>query len=577
MPPPPLLKYKLAEIKELEGLSIRSVFKAAGKQRASTWSMFNRSIKGKPYTFDVSGLIAKLPAIPETKEDRDKQKHLMLRHRPFLVQPLNDGHPHKVYKKGRQVGVSELSVTEVLHFLDTHPGTKWVYTFPREKQLTDFSTTRINEAQEESRFMRHLFGTPNQAFLKKVNESFLFLRSAWESNLGEGVDADGVTFDEKDRMKPNIEVAFKESLSSSAYGLLREVSTPTLPGRGVDASYMNSDQQEWFVRCTKCAMWQTIEHPDNIIQMKDVPANAIELEPGTYEYRCKKEKCRGELDRIHGTWVAKHPSRKNIRGYLIPQTICPWIDATRLMSKLKEYKIRQLFENYVLAKTSIGENILLTERDFEESTAGHEQLVSRNSDWEWISAGVDWGHLNWVIVVGKNINGRKYLLNISVFEDSPSQPLESAKQVAMLLDGFQPDIVVADAGYGKDRNMLLLKRFPGKFYACYYGTNDKGDRTFVPGWQDALSKVLVNRTTTLKEACRALRDREVGLPLRDRSIEIFEKHMLALAPLHVDDEGEIYEVVESTGDDHLAHCLGYSLLGFEKLEGGRSPFSVSFM
>jgi hypothetical protein len=573
VPYPPLKRYSPNEVIPPD-LSIRDGLTEMAKKRASTWSMFNRTIKGNPYTFDVSGLIDKLVDASTATE----RKRLMLRHRPFLVQPLNDPHPHKVYKKGRQVGVSELSVTEVLWFLDSHPNTKWIYTFPREKQLTDFSTTRITEAMGESPRMKHLFGVPNQTFLKKVGaSSFLLLRSAWESNLGEGVDADGVTFDEKDRMKEGIEVAFRESLSSSKYGLLREVSTPTLPGRGVDATFMHSDQQEWHVKCEKCGLWQPIEYPDNVVQMMDVAPGAKELPPGAYEYRCRKERCRGSLDRVHGYWVPKYPTRKNIRGYLIPQTICPWISATEMMQKKIDYKFQQFWENYVLAKTSIGENVLLSEQDFVDSVAGHDLVFARSPDWAEISVGIDWGHLNWVVVIGKNAhNGRRYLLNLAVFEDDPRQELESVKGIDAFISPFQPDIIVADAGYGKDRNSYLLKRYPERLFACWYNPSEKGSRTFQPSWSDAFAKVLVDRTMTIKDTCRFVKDKELGLPKWDRSVQLLAKHFTNLAPMRIEEEGEIYEVIEKTGDDHLVHALGYAKLGLDKLDDSVSSFSFDF-
>ena len=176
-------------------------------------------------------------------------------------------------------------------------------TFPRDKQLQDFSNTRIAQTLDETPRMAALLGVPNQTYTKRIHDSFLILRSAWESNLGEGVDADGVTLDEKDRMKDGIDIAFRESLSSSKFGLFREVSTPTLPGRGVDASWRKSDQHIWHVKCSKCGMEQPVEYPENFIQVKDYPLGATELPRDSWVYACRKLSCRGPLDRLHGRWI----------------------------------------------------------------------------------------------------------------------------------------------------------------------------------------------------------------------------------------------------------------------------------
>lgn len=130
-----------------------------------------------------------------------------------------------------------------------------------------------------------------------------------ESNLGEGVDADGVTLDEKDRMRDKVEFAFKESLKSSRYGWFREVSTPTLPNRGIDVPFRASDQQVWMVKCEKCNEWQEIDWKENIVAVKDIPLGCKELPAESYDFLCRKQKCRGKLDRVYtGQWVARFPT-----------------------------------------------------------------------------------------------------------------------------------------------------------------------------------------------------------------------------------------------------------------------------
>lgn len=526
------------------------------------WTMVKRRLRKMPLTYDVSALIK----AGKTTMD------VLLRHRPFLIQPLRDQHKHKCYIKSRQVGVSELSITETLQFLDTHGNDKkWVYCFPREKQLLQFSATRLIPAFEESPLMAALLGTPNQTLLKRINKSYMLLRSTWESNLGEGIDADGVTFDEKDRMKPGIDVAFKESLKSSPYGYLRELSTPTLPGRGIDEVWKKSDQHLWHVRCTKCGLWQPIDYPDNFVQLIDYPQHGLtEIPQDSWAFACRKQICRGPLDRLHGKWVATHPSRKLVRGYHITQMMCPWISPTGIMQELITYKFRQLWENYVLGRISKGESILVSDEDLTACSTNFKLYTHRTRDWAKISIGIDWGATNWFVVLGLNAhNNRRYIIGLGIIEDDSRDALNMS-EVISYIDPFEPDIIIADAGYGKDRNAKLLKKYDPsgeqeRFFACFYNPSTKASRTFQPQWGDA--RVLVDRTISLKMMCRAFKEREIGLAAGDPKTDILKKHIRNLAPLKEQDEDtkEIYETIESTGPDHFAHALSYAELGMDKI------------
>jgi hypothetical protein len=493
---------------------------------------------------------------------------------------MRDQHPWKVYMKGRQVGVSELAINDEIWFLSTHPNTKWIRTFPRDRQLEDFVRSRIDKALEETPRMRALVGSPNQAHAKRIGDSFLFIRSAWESNLGEGIDADGVTLDEKDRMRPGVEVAFKQSLSSSRYGYLREVSTPTIPGKGVHESFLRSDQREWFVRCKKCGLKQPIEYPDNVVQVKDIPVGAREIPEGSYEFLCNLQKCRGALDRMRGEWVAKRPEVQQVRGFHISQLIAPWLSATYVMRERQRIRSPQMFNNYILGLPAMGDNVLLTESDYEMACAGHPLMFTRTSDWIDVSVGIDWGDLNWVIVTARNVhNDREYVVGVNVFKDDPNEELRSVKSVDSYIAPFEPDIIVADAGYGKDRNAFLLRRYgEGRFYACFYNPAPRESRTFRPVWGgDDAARVLVDRTLALKTTCRALKEREIGLPDYDEHpAGLLKEHLKNLVPLVQEEEGKMWEEIAARGDDHLAHSLAYSMLGREKLTKD-SRFNYSFV
>lgn len=137
----------------------------------SLWALKYKTIKGKPLTF-VS-----------TKNP--------FKHRPWQQAILDDSHPNKVVEKSRQLGLSELNVTEVLQFLATHPQTKIMYTFPTYHQMNDFSTTRVNPVFKDSEYLSSLLSNEvNNVSTKKIGSSYLLMRSSSSGSIGEGADVD---------------------------------------------------------------------------------------------------------------------------------------------------------------------------------------------------------------------------------------------------------------------------------------------------------------------------------------------------------------------------------------------------
>ena len=79
---------------------------------------------------------------------------------------------------------------------------------------------------------------------------------------------------------------------------------------------------------------------------------------------------------------------------------------------------------------------------------------------------------------------------------------------------------------------------------------------------------------TIKVVCRAIKEREFGLPdLSIDKVQLMKRHFKNLAPLRVEEEGEISEDISATGDDHLVHATAYAYLAFDALSrSGRFSF-----
>lgn len=144
---------------------------AYARRFPSIWALKYKPLKNRPLTF--------------------KSSHNPYNNRPWQRQILDDNHPNKVVEKSRQLGLSELSVTEVVHFLACHPQTKVMYTFPTYHQMNDFSVSRVAPVFNDSPYLKGLLSKEvNNVSTKKIGHSYLFMRSSSSGSIGEGVDAD---------------------------------------------------------------------------------------------------------------------------------------------------------------------------------------------------------------------------------------------------------------------------------------------------------------------------------------------------------------------------------------------------
>lgn len=180
----------------------------------SSYLLKHHTVKNHPITFHVSG--------------RDSVR--AMGHRPWQVDIINDQHPNKVIIKSRQLGLSEIGVAEMLHFADTHSyaGVKCLYTFPTNRQMKDFVSTRLNPLLERGYYQSISDKAFDSLEKKKIRNSFLLFRSSSKGAAVEGVDIDYLSLDEYDRVSGSAEISATESMSSSQFGILRRWSTPTL-------------------------------------------------------------------------------------------------------------------------------------------------------------------------------------------------------------------------------------------------------------------------------------------------------------------------------------------------------------
>jgi len=513
-----------------------SFFDKRINKNADLWTMKHRALKNKPYRF---------------KGKAPNQQ------RPFLQQMLRDPARYKCYQKSRQAGVSENSVSEVLYLCDIHAYRKWVYVFPTFGQMKDFVQTRVEPAIQSSPYITSLLDKKkNNVHLKHIKNCDILFRSGSKASAGEGVDADGVFFDERDRMNTNILDAFKEGLSSSDLALIRDISTPSLPGSGVNISFEKSDKKYWFVKCTKCGHKQNLTYPDNLVKIKS---------ENRYTYKCTKCGCVDCIDRSEGEWVPEIVGiQTEVSGYQLSQLDCPWISASEIVAK-KDKMFPQFFYNYVLGRPYVGSNLLVLQQHINNCISDKFNIVTKTGK---IVAGVDWGDTSWM-VIGMLVEQKVVILYFEkiAFAD----PEMHIRRVKELFEQFKVDLMVCDSGYGKDRNAVLFKELPaGRVVACNY-VDTRNSRIIDNVWGTSKPAVTSNRTVSLRVMARAWQRQDFIFPqnlLNNPNALDFFNHLKALAiKLEEVEEGVVFERVGHIGADHFSHACNYLYIGAFKVMG----------
>lgn len=597
------------------------------KKRPSIWAQYYTKLRGKRYRFEQRLPDGSLD-LRRADEIAHGEPNIGLRgQRQFLQQPLDDQHKHKTVQKSRQCGASENEVRETLWFSDVHPYTKQAYVFPTFGQVADFSKTRIDAVMRESSHIKELMGynpvtgkkkpgedPTNNVGLRKVGmDSWIFFRSGHTPKAGEGIDVDKVTFDEIDRMHPNVMIAFNETLTSSAFGWRRDISTPSLPGVGVNKSFQASDQQHWFMKCPHCNHWFTMIHdfPRGIVELpkdsKGRPNHDVHLSHGwvrptdTYAYECVKcQRLISDETRINGIWRPLYPERaidqrNGVRGYQISQLICPWISASDLMRKRADYALEQLFENYVIGRPYLGDNVMVTRGDIlrcVDTSMTNPYDLRRDG----VALGTDWGNISWGIA-GMNHpdgSGRIIILDIWTIEDAEAQEVNGRRdnphirKSAEKMRLWDARRAVYDAGYGKDKNWELAQDFPGRVFSCFYPNLSSANTNKVDDiWNEDEGKVSVDRTMTLKIMAKMFRDGKIVIPKwvaenpRFDGNNGFIKHLTNLVlvrDIETDEKTKKEVITERVGTlpggDHFGHALNYLTIALRKVtnSGGKSHF-----
>ena len=461
--------------------------------------------------------------------------------------------------KGAQVGFTIPFSMDALEKAKLNKYRGIGYWFPSETEVSDFAKARFGPMMTNNMEIWGKFvHDTDSAALKRIGNTFLYFRGVGQrggagasksTSKLKSIPLDIIYLDERDEMDDTRVDAVEHRLDAAMAPQIVVLSTPTLPGYGVDHDYALSNQSVWMWLCDKCGEWTCLDltYPDCIVQ-------PINKDP---YYRCSRAQCHAPLTKNRGQWVARKPDVTDHLGYWVSQLSSPTKTAGDIVTaslKAIETGRRSEFENQTLARAfaevdeEITEQQLLALLTDEQKPLHHEGPAA---------FGCDPGKPHW------------YEVRIRLTEND-SQVIargraDTYEELSRIWKQYNCESGVMDKGYDPSAVARFCESHPG----CYGGLY-VGGKTSTPDWNHKEREVKMGRTTVLDAAHDAIITKRVKHYRRDEFFDKFfvpQMRNLKRATVENKNTGDRrgqWVVTGGQKNDHLRHADAYCNVALER-------------
>ncbi len=472
----------------------------------------------------------------------------------YLVDIYKDQFPSIVFQKAAQMGLSERLISEAVWVCD-RLSKNVLFVFPSANQLNDFVQARLEPVFNQSDYLSRITGVLTveekkeknvenkkkiqKVGLKQIGSGFLYLRGSQNQQQIISVDADVAYLDERDRFNQDHVSYIDKRLLHSSLKWRREASTPTYPGKGINASYMESDQRLWMLTCSSCELEQELGFFFNVDFEKKTTV-------------CKS--CKKPIDRLkQGRWVVQNPSSK-IHGYKISGVHNPYRSIPELIdifekAKNSGFSAMQQFYNQVLGLPyeATGQFLSLTDLDNCSQNFTMPHAVTDTF------GGADVGTRINVIIAKKNMDKLRY-----VFIGTVSDFFGPVDSLEALIIKYNVQMMVVDAAPETRKVRELIEKFPNRIFAAYYPTR-KFDIQNYYTFDDFKLEVSIDKTISIDYLISDIQNERVELPSNGKYIPEFYEQMISSVRITETNPrtGQPQTRWMEKGPDHYLHAANY--------------------
>ena len=406
--------------------------------------------------------------------------------RKYLREVYTTQAQHMVFQKAAQLGISERGISEAVWVADQLSKVT-LYVFPAQAQLGDFVQARLDPVLNFSDYLKNKTDDPEdkgkklmKVGLKKIGKGFVYLRGSQNEKQIISVDADMAVLDERDRFNEQNVPFIEKRLNASDLKWVREISTPTYPGVGINASYLKSDQRVWEIECKSCGLWQELDFFKNVdFQKKTVKC-----------YNCKEVLNR----QAEGRWFRNNPESKivgfKLNGLYSPSTTIADIIRKYEKAQIAGFSALQQFFNQDLGlpyeeadQRIVSEDIDRCRRDYLAP------LNTVNNCYAGADVGVDYIHC----IVVQKIDEERYRIVWAGKLKSFTGPNSSLQQI---MDRYHIQTLVVDKRPETKKVQEFIEMYPRRVYAATYPTMNFTVQEYLT-WDDIEFEVKIDRTISL--------------------------------------------------------------------------------
>lgn len=486
-------------------------------------------------------------------------------------------------KKCSQVGASEIFARLLLAMMDVMPALTAIYIMPTAGMAGKFTKGRLDPIISSSKRLRDRVNKDvDSNSMKQFGNSFVHIAGSFGQSAAISTPAQALFRDEYDFCNQEVLTLFRSRLGhAEGGGIIRDFSTPTVPGFGIDVRFQEGSQASFGVRCRHCNDFVTpkfladveipgLDQPIFLLEKEDLSRPEVNVDAAF----CRCPQCSNQLrwedflDTENRVWVHSRPDQAHKSYHIQPWDVPTVNPIARTLRALLDYERKQDWVNMKVGEAYADADNSFVLGAVKENTSGgaisppvrETDLTSCSPRYSGFLMAADVGKTTSWLVIGVPLErGFEVVYSERIRQDGDNY-LVARWQYLGKYFGISQGVI--DAGPDFTSSTMIASSFPGRYWKCYYTANDGKRLENITQNEDECT-VSAFRTGCFDQLARRVNS---GF-IKFRDLPDMSAMLEHLGNMKRTDElnkdGEIFSRWVKTGDDHYAHALNYLNIAYE--------------